>query len=89
MTIRRMTGQAIYAMLQKRAEQAGVENISPHDLRRTFISNMLDVGVDLATISQIVGREDVNTTAIYDRRPELSKKKALQLLSLPLKKQKD
>ena len=47
---------------------------------------MLDAGVDLATISQIVGHEDVNTTAIYDRRPEQAKKKALQLLSLPYKK---
>jgi len=86
MTIRQMTGQAIYAMLKKRAGQAGVENISPHDLRRTFISNMLDAGADIATISQIVGHEDVKTTAIYDRRPEQAKKKAIQLLSVPYRR---
>jgi site-specific recombinase XerD len=86
MILRRMTSQAIYSMLKRRAKQAGVNKISPHDLRRTFISNMLEAGVDLATISQIVGHEDIKTTAIYDRRPEEAKKKATQLLNVPYKR---
>jgi len=74
MTLKRMTSQAIYNMLNRRIEQAGIKDFSPHDLRRTFISNMLDAGADLATISKIVGHEDLKTTSVYDRRPEIAKK---------------
>jgi site-specific recombinase XerD len=86
MILRRMTSQAIYNMLNRRIEQAGIKDFSPHDLRRTFISNMLDAGADLATTSKIVGHEDLKTTAVYDRRPEQAKKKATQLLSVPYKR---
>ncbi len=86
MILRRMTSQAIYNMLNHRIEQAGIKDFSPHDLRRTFISNMLDAGADLATISKIVGHEDLKTTAVYDRRPEIAKKRATQLLSVPYKR---
>ena len=83
MILRRMTDQAIYNMLNRRIERAGIKDFSPHDLRRTFISNMLDAGADLATVSKIVGHEEINTTANYDRRPEEAKKKAQQLLTIP------
>jgi len=86
MILRRMTDQAIYNMLNRRIEQAGIRDFSPHDLRRTFISNMLDAGADLATVSKIVGHEEINTTAHYDRRPEETKKKAQQLLTVPYKR---
>jgi len=76
MILRRLTSQAIYNMLNRRIEQAGIKDFSPHDLRRTFISNMLEAGADLATISKIVGHQDLSTTAVYDRRPEIAKKKA-------------
>jgi len=86
MFLRRMTSQAIYNMLNRRIEQAGIKDFSPHDLRRTFISNMLDAGADMAIISKIVGHEELKTTAAYDRRPEIAKKKATQLLSVPYKR---
>ncbi|MDQ6905382.1 MAG: tyrosine-type recombinase/integrase, partial [Chloroflexota bacterium] len=47
-TVRRMTDQAILAMLQRRAKTAEVGHFSPHDLRRTFISDLLDAGADIA-----------------------------------------
>jgi integrase/recombinase XerD len=46
---RRMTDQAVLYILRKRAAEAGVERFTPHDLRRTFISHLLDAGADLAT----------------------------------------
>ena len=86
MTLRRMIDQAIYNMVNRRIDQAGIKDFSPHDLRRTFVSNMLDAGADLATVSKIVGHEEINTTASYDRRPKEAKKKAQQLLTIPYKR---
>jgi integrase len=38
---RRMTDQAVFYVLQRRAEDAGVKRFSPHDLRRTSIGDLL------------------------------------------------
>jgi integrase len=47
---------------------AGIPRFSPHDCRRTFATNLLDAGVDLATVQRLMRHESPNTTAIYDRR---------------------
>jgi site-specific recombinase XerD len=80
---RRMNAQSIYDMLKKRGEQAGVKAFSPHDLRRTFVGDMLDRGVDIATVANIAGHASVNTTRRYDRRPEETKRKAAGKLHFP------
>jgi site-specific recombinase XerD len=79
----RMTTQAIYNILMKRAAEAGVKDFSPHDFRRTFASELLDLGADIVTVSKLMGHADVKTTARYDRRPETAKRKAAGLLHFP------
>lgn len=81
-----MTSQAVYNILQKRAEQAGIKSFSPHDLRRSFVSELLDKGADIATVAKMAGHKNVQTTARYDRRPEEAKRKAAKLLHVPYKK---
>jgi site-specific recombinase XerD len=42
--IRQMTDQAVYAILQTRAVKTKVKSFSPHDLRRSCVSDLLDAG---------------------------------------------
>lgn len=85
-TRRQMDPKAIFNMLRKRAAQANVTDLSPHDLRRTFVSDLLDAGADIATVQKLAGHSSVNTTARYDRRPEEAKRKALSLLHVPYRR---
>jgi site-specific recombinase XerD len=78
-----MTPKTIYNMLAKRATEAGVKSFSPHDMRRTFVSDLLDAGADITTVSKMAGHASVTTTSRYDRRPEEAKRKAASLLHVP------
>ena len=78
--VRRLTAQAVLFLLRKRAEEAEVKSFSPHDMRRTFISDLLDTGVDLVTVQKLAGHTDPGTTALYDRRGEETKRRAVQRL---------
>lgn len=77
-----ITPQAIYSALQKRSAAAGV-CCTPHDLRRTFAGEALSAGVDVATVQAIMGHSSPATTARYDRRPEDTKRKAMEAVAIP------
>ena len=85
---KRMTTQAIYNLLEKRGAAAGLNHFSPHDMRHTFISDLLDAGADIVTVSKMAGHSNVETTARYDRRPEAAKAKAAGLLHIPYQARK-
>ena len=86
--IRKMFSEAIFNMLQKRGLEAGVADLSPHDFRRTFVSDLLDAGADIATVKELAGHANIATTARYDRRGEKAKKKAIELLTVPYKRER-
>jgi integrase len=85
-----MTGQALRKILLRRISRAaereptiGGRTFTPHDFRRTFIGDLLDEGVDLATAQALVGHSSPATTARYDRRPKRTRRAAVNRLSLP------
>ncbi|WP_084965317.1 tyrosine-type recombinase/integrase [Thermoactinospora rubra] len=80
---RPLSGQGIADILTRRLGQAGAPRRTAHDFRRTFIGELLDAGVDLATAQALVGHSSPATTARYDRRPEKRRREAVDRLRLP------
>jgi len=81
--IKPMTTQAVFNILRKRSIEAGVAEFSPHDLRRSFVSHLLEAGADISTVSKMAGHASIETTKRYDKRGEVAKEKASELLHVP------
>jgi site-specific recombinase XerD len=82
----RLTAQTVYDLLRRRASEAGLESLSPHDFRRTVAGDLLDSGADVITVQRILGHESADTTGRYDRRPESAKSRAMNKLHLPYRR---
>jgi integrase len=80
---RHLSPSGIYQALNTRACRVGIVDFAPHDLRRTFVGDLLDAGVDLSTVSQMAGHSSTTTTAGYDRRGKRARKRAAGLLHVP------
>ena len=78
-----LSAQAIYGVLARRAAEAGIAPLSPHDLRRTFVGDLLDAGVDLSGAQALAGHASPVTTARYDRRGEATKRANVERLHFP------
>lgn len=63
-----LSADAVYKILERRAKEFGLEKFSPHDLRRTFATRLLEMGADLNTVREAMGHSSVVTTQRYDRR---------------------
>lgn len=79
----RLSANGVGEIVEEIRELAGVAAFTPHDLRRSFASHILDAGGDLSMLKDLMGHEDIATTAIYDRRGEASKIQEVARIRLP------
>ena len=62
----RYTEQSIRIMMKKYTKQAGIErNITPHMFRHSFATYLIEEGVDISCVQQILGHSSIKTTQIY------------------------
>ncbi|HEU4330797.1 MAG TPA: site-specific tyrosine recombinase XerD [Lapillicoccus sp.] len=62
----RLSRQSAWDALQRAAERAGLEgHVSPHTLRHSFATHLLDGGADVRVVQELLGHASVTTTQIY------------------------
>jgi site-specific recombinase XerD len=69
----RLTDQGVYYVITQMQKRLGLRHLTPHDLRRTYCTALLDDGADLSLVSDLMGHADLSTTKIYDRRKDSAK----------------
>jgi len=62
---RKLSRQGIWKIIKRYALLCGIRDISPHTLRHTFATHMLQGGADLRVVQILLGHADISTTQVY------------------------
>ncbi len=63
---KQLTRNMVFLIIKEAARRAGIEkNISPHTLRHSFATHLIEGGADLRSVQQMLGHESIITTEIY------------------------
>jgi integrase/recombinase XerD len=61
----RLTRQGAWGVLKAAADRAGLGGVSPHTLRHSYATHLLDGGADVRVVQELLGHASVTTTQIY------------------------
>jgi integrase/recombinase XerD len=61
----RLTRQGAWGVLGEAADRSGIEGASPHTLRHSFATHLLDGGADIRVVQELLGHASVTTTQVY------------------------
>lgn len=79
-TSSRISSMGVGCIINQIQDNCKIEHFTPHDLRRTFATTLLDVGADTLAVQKLMGHASLNTTSIYDRRGDKTQKTTIELL---------
>jgi integrase/recombinase XerD len=73
---RALTRQIAWSIIKEHAAAAGVPDISPHTLRHSFGTHLMQHGADSRSVQALLGHADISTTEIYTHITDLHMRKA-------------
>ena len=77
-----LASPGIYYLVKRYAYDARLEDVTPHTLRHTFGKNLVDAGVPLDRVAQLLGHESVDTTRIYTTPSEQDLQREVEKVAL-------
>jgi len=75
---RPITRQTIFLFIKDYAEKCGLEDVSPHTLRHSFATHLVQNRADIRSVQQMLGHADISTTQIYTHMTDAHLRKAYE-----------
>ena len=75
---RPLTRQVIHGLVKEYAEKCGLEGVSPHTLRHSFATHLVQNRADIRSVQQMLGHADISTTQIYTHITDSHLKKSYE-----------